>query len=842
MAASLQVISATIPTRPIALSQGLLAYCSRHDLLATVSDAWEVVVYRISGQIAFTIKQKDGECEVTSVAWKGDGSVLAVGWGDGAYGLYSGENGRLVGTGTVRDATGGVAARGWRLDLREDRADDGDVDESGPVVSAFGWMVHQAPMVQPPHLKLNWQSSDLAAAVTTEDWYDVADEGSVEREDEVKKHHAKAGPLAALSKLTRSIATLDITKVLPRLSVIPAHGLRSVDGTRFSTQPSVDSVFETSKDGTSEDVDALLVCASDGKVQVLMDDAVAIGSCTLHARPTLHSSHPDSVSHSILSQTDSGRMQLSTLDLPLATLGGPLLHTIATDTKRISNLLAYVMHTTRCIAHDYTTGTSFPTRLLANANEMLAEKQDNEGDIVLNLYHLALTGDFTPTMLEWLIDIVKETNHKRWDHAIIAMYTNIEHHLFINLLPALERLSVAVTTLRGQASFHDGMGNFDVPSALFANVLSGVDAMRLIARRLQLVTMSEIRSFRAFSRWVRVMIDIGVAGPGSKGAAETEDREMPSLDYPLLLSYIKATMSESAMRSFVQVREDMKGECASRAEWEAHPVIRQAGYNETRDMFRRTDHPDSTESFPINAKVGPAALANLPTTATLLAGNVRAALEHLAGWQSKMLAPPVSHALDFEETDMIVLDMQANVVDATRRASTKLLCLPSELRSQLMIYTFIAPSGEKGRQRSSGSYSTAPLPQIVVLQDETPDDGTGGDDEFESEVLDAKFLGETGVVMLERTSSDDFRIRVATISPGAGTSRFIRTYTLPHEGAFTPAKLVLGDRPGRRVCVVFGQGGREWRVNDLEDNVLSGTVSTSDPRASLNEEDTMDLE
>lgn len=805
-------VSATLPLLsekrfPHATASDLVAYCDLHDLVAIATDSHDVIVYRITGQPAYTVKRRNGEAEVTAVQWKQDGGVLAVGWNDGTYILYSGENGRLLSQGVVR---GDGREREWRLDLAPDfGGDEGEDDEGGAVVARFGWTTHR-----PSRSKASGpdDSNKLDGLLTTEDWYDGADEES--GEGPFKNGNARTDGRQAISKLTRSIATLDVTTVLPRLSVIPSHGLRSgPDGSKFSSQAATDSVFETQKDTSSDQVDAFLICASDGTTQVLQDDTVKIGSCNVSSKPVMHASHPDSATHAVLSQDVNGALYISFIDLPLDTLGGPLLHVIATNTKRIQNLLAYITQTVRCIQHDFATGLQFPTRLITNMNTELAEKQ--EGDVMLNLYHLAMTSDFSPTMLEWLVDIVKETNHKRWDQALNAMYTNVQNHIFINLLPALNRLAIAATALRGHARFHEGTDRFGVSPELFTKMLDGVDSLRLVAQKAQLVVMTEHRQFRAFSKWLRVMIEVGVAGPGTKGAIETEEREVPNLDYSLLLAYIKDTMTSSLLARHVAALPDLHGSCESRGEFFKHPVMAQMSCEQTIEALRRLNELKPDVEMEMNKVHHAECLLNLPAITTHLAGNARVAMERITEWQSKMLTPPSTIRIQ-DEAETVVLDIhvQPATMSPHQLTATLLLLQPARGITQLVaIFAAYSPQADG----DSVSVGEAAVTDIGL------------------DILDAKFRGEDRCLLLLRDETSAHFVASSMLpsqeEQAGGDKAGLRFFhTFPSDTGFRPEKLVVGGRPGKRVCLVFGSGGREWKALDLDakQDAEEGAVSTDD--------------
>jgi len=766
-----------------------VAYCDPHDLVAVATDAHDVIVYRINGQVAFNVKRKDDEVKITAVSWKPDGSLLGVGWTDGTYSLHSGENGRLVSQGSVRD---GGKEKLWKLDLSPDLGDDGD-DVEGPVVSRIGWMLHRP---NPGPLDGKGLERGISA---TGDWSTAGAEGL---DDDLfgngLEDDTGANPL---SKLIRTITTLDVTNVLPRLSAITSHGLHSgPEGSKFASQAATDSLFEPSADPTSEEIDSLLICSNDGRVQVLQDDSVKIGVCSVASCSLMQASNARSSLHAVLGRQEDGNLVSNFIDLPLETLGGPLTHVVSVNTKRMQTLLAYVIQAVRCIRHDFTTGIQFQNRLLNNLNAELEEKQ--EGGAVSNLYHLAMTGDFSSIMTEWLVDIVKEVNHKRLDQALNAMYTHIQNHIFIHILPALDRLSITATTLRGHAKFHGGSTRFDVAPSLFTKILDGVDTLRLVAQKMQLIVMTEHKQFRAFSKWLKVMVEVGVAGPGSKSAMETEEREVPSLDYPPLLAYIKDTMTTSQLAQFLAQRADMQGAC-SKDDFFNTDFVLQMGYERSIEALERLDKLKNGRLQDSKRVDDGDALVNLLAISVYLSGNVRLAIESITHWQSRMLSEPTCLPLDCDP-GAAVLDMQMTVPKSKGQGHsvTKVLLSLAESKSKVALHLLpFSPHSDKTNAS-----------EIKMF-----------DMDIGHDVLDGKLYGEDSCLLLvqDSTVSTSYILRLTWPPADKGGVRSDDVqksilHVFAPEPGFQPKRIVVGGRRGKMVCLVISNTGRQWKALDLD--------------------------
>ena len=765
----------------------LATYCDVHDLIATVhSTSGDVVIYRINGQVAFTIKGRQDDAEVAAMKWKPDGSLLGVCWSDGMCGAYSGENGKLL---SQTPALPKRAHDDWKLDLNPDfgmeESEDGSGENDVRIPACIGWTSYAPTSKAANGEAARGELPETAAEAFAE----LADEEiNVNGQD---RSTTKPG----LNDLVNSITTLDVTKVLPQLSAVPSHGVRhGPDGSKFASQAGVDDVFEVRK-SASKTIDSLIISSNSGHINVLLDESVQIGGFDINSKPLLHTSHSECSSQVILSDpSDDGIFNLHYIDLPLGSLGSPLLHVIATNTKRLQNLMAYITQTIRCIQHDFTTGLQFPTRLMNNIGEELSEKE--EGSLVMNLYQLAMTGSFTPTMLEWLIDIVKEPNHKRWDLSVSTMYSSIRDHLFMNLLPALDRLSLAASTLRGHAKLHEGTRKFDVVPECFSSILDQADSLRLMAQKMLLTVMTESRQFRAFSKWIRVMIEIGVAGPGTKGAIETEEREVPNLDYGLLLAYIQHTLSQSKLSLHLEQRADMTGTC-DMSTFFKHPIISETKRQHTITAIEKLNALKTDDTLALKDVNDPEALISLPTLAVCLSGQVRRAVESITRWQSKMLPKPSTTQLTGPlsiEKDTEILDMRMFPRHALDETITCILA--SSTGTNLLLYREVRLQGSK-----KSDFSELQL------------------NEYTGKVVTAKLTSEKQCTIL--FAHEDGRQSLLSCDFGAyeqDRSEWIQPlHVFRSELGFRAQHFVIGGRKGKMVCLVFGRQGKEWKVFDLDD-------------------------
>lgn len=179
--------------------------------------------------------------------------------------------------------------------------------------------------------------------------------------------------------------------------------------------------------------------------------------------------------------------------------------------------------------------------------ETLAEQE--EMGLVESLYHLAATGHCPPTIKEWLVEQLTERGHKRWDHAVTLGYSKMVEITHENLLPALDRCAILLSSLRGLASYHEDTGVFDVAPSRFTMALDVVHNLRLLSHNLLFIVSQERKLFSSFSKWLRHEID--TQGADSAPAGEENGTQDAGLDFEQVLSYIRGPLLASQARPFV---------------------------------------------------------------------------------------------------------------------------------------------------------------------------------------------------------------------------------------------------------------------------------------------------
>ncbi|KAI2791078.1 hypothetical protein POX_c03933 [Penicillium oxalicum] len=517
-------------TLPAKCKASTLAYCPSMDLIALATDDDELRVYRLNGQRVFGgsfkgdpyLGEDEADGEVRAVVWKGNGRLLAVACGDGSVRILSAYSGKTV----------------HHYHSQEQKDDEPPLSK----VTCLGWGI-------------NFTDSKAAQ----KHLQNAAGHISV---DDLLSSGLNPSKAAAILKadLPRELALLDIESSLPKLSVLPATG---AEDDLFSSRASIDAIFHSSAKDSSDSVDVLFVGLDNGTVHLRIFDCFEIGSFPIGESKSAtqsysivrHASHPLSSTHALLGSSGGvegqpGKpLKLVTLDLRFITKSGRYLSLLASKTTQLQNLLRYIGQVQRQIELEWKTAQELPARFLQSVNRDLQERC--QCDFTTAVYHLVVTGHCFEPLKEFLVEVVGERGHKRWDKAVSGGYENIRRLTHECLLPALERSQVLLSRLVGLSKFSKLNDVLGLDSSKLTAIVETVDCLYLLAHHVMSHANEELNQFTAFSRWLRHEILILGSEPLSQTWDELlEKRDLA--DVPPTVKYITGALRQSALRSFIR--------------------------------------------------------------------------------------------------------------------------------------------------------------------------------------------------------------------------------------------------------------------------------------------------
>ncbi|PTU22891.1 hypothetical protein P175DRAFT_0499432 [Aspergillus ochraceoroseus IBT 24754] len=525
---------------PAKCKAGMLAYCPTMDLIAVVTEDDELRVFRLNGQRVFGgsfkgdpyLDEDDGGGEIRGLHWKNNGHLLAVACADATIRVLSAYSGKTVHHYPAYQPLSGTPG--------EPKVADDDPDSCRvKATTCLGWGVNFTDSKAAQRHLL-----DAAGQLSVEDLLSL---------DDVQPSKA-----AALLKadLPRELALLDMESSLPKLSTLPSTG---GDDDVFSSRASIDAIFHPTTKNTSDAVDVLLVGFEDGTVHLRIFDCFEIGSfqiagslgsdssqCTI----LQHASHPLSSTHALVATTsDSSSLHLVTLDLRFITRSGRYLSLLAHKTTQLQNLLRYIGQVQRQIELEWKNAQELPARYMRSVNQDLEEKC--HCDFVTAAYHLVVTGDCFEPLREFLVDIVGERGHKRWEKAVMTGYENVRRLTHECLLPALERCEVLLSRLIGLSKFQKLSEVLGLETSDLNAIVETLDCLHLLAHHIIINANEELAQFHSFSKWLRHQIDMLSAEPMSQTLEELMEKT-DLVEYPRTLKYIRGALTKSSLRQFIQ--------------------------------------------------------------------------------------------------------------------------------------------------------------------------------------------------------------------------------------------------------------------------------------------------
>ncbi|KAL2833937.1 putative anaphase-promoting complex component Cut20/Apc4 [Aspergillus pseudoustus] len=500
----------------------MLTYCPTMDLIALVTEDDELRVFRLNGQKVFGgsfkgdpyLDEDDGGGEILALRWKNNGRLLAVACADASIRIISAYSGKTVHhyaahSPLAEGQTIQATCLGWGVNFTDTRATARQLDEAA------------GQLTLDDLLSLDVQPAKAAALLKAD--------------------------------LPRELALLDIEGSLPRLSTLPSTG---GDDDVFSSRASIDAIFHSTSKSTSDAVDVLLAGFEDGTIHLRIFDCFEIGSFQVvgsgpgsrGSRILLHASHPMSPTHAIIA-AEANSLRLVTLDLRFITRSGRYLSLLAHKTTQLQNLLRYICQVQRQIELEWKNAQELPARYMRSANMDLQEKF--HCDFVTAAYHLVVTGECFEPIREFLVDIVGERGHKRWEKAVSAGYENVRRLTHECLLPALERCEVLLSRLIGLSKFHKLSEVLGLDTSDLNAIVETVDCLHLLSHHIIITANEELSQFHSFSRWLRHQIDMLSAEPMSQTLEELKEKT-DLVEYPQTLKYIRGALTKSSLRNFIQ--------------------------------------------------------------------------------------------------------------------------------------------------------------------------------------------------------------------------------------------------------------------------------------------------
>ncbi|PYH96736.1 anaphase-promoting complex component Cut20/Apc4 [Aspergillus ellipticus CBS 707.79] len=786
---------------PARCKANTLTYCPTMDLIALVTEDDELRVFRLNGQKVLGgsfkgdpyLDEDDGSGEIRGLKWKNTGHLIAVACADNTIRIISAYSGKTVHHYPAYQSEG---------------------ESSQPAkVTCLGWGV-------------NFTDSKAAQRHL----HEAAGQVSVDDLLSPDNHPSKAASLLK-ADLPRELALLDIESSLPKLSTLPATGS---DDDVFSSRASIDAIFHSISKSTSDAVDVMLIGFDDGTVHLRIFDCFEIGSLHIGnpvgdsgpSQILRHASHPLSSTHALLAlapEATPGPLHLLTLDLRFITRSGRYLSLLAHKTTQLQNLLRYISQVQRQIELEWKNAQELPARYMRSVTEDLQEKC--HCDFVTATYHLVVTGDCFEPLKEFLVDIVGERGHKRWEKAVSTGYENVRRLTHECLLPALERCEVLLSRLIGLSKFYKLSEVLGLETSDLTAIVETLDCLHLLAHHIIIQANEELVQFNSFSRWFRHEIDMQSAEPMSQTLEELMEKT-DMLEYPQTLKYIQGALTKSKLRKYIQQLPMMgmaRPPPVSSDKW-APTGHDRSFYDTVKKLLEQSDTPDETN---------PVELPKINDLTRRLGLQFERVFGQIALTQRRGIlhrSPLTLHP----DCDKDVMDITMCCEDTEKNLCVIYIATRSVKNKHLLCFYRVELDSENGvsstRKTSTGAIDLqeGEIRQVQFVEDNTvmvlwsKDNGA-------SYLLSLPFQSTSTMNTESAPFCIDYSLHEAA-SPEPVTSAMSVNLSSPKspytdlikhsfptdQGKARPARIDVNGRRGRRaICVVYGDAMR-YEVLDLD--------------------------
>ena len=122
-----------------------------------------------------------------------------------------------------------------------------------------------------------------------------------------------------------------------------------------------------------------------------------------------------------------------------------------------------------------------------------------------------------------------------------------------NLIPALERVCVLVSRLRGLSKFQDSNAVLGLSTQELDNILDTVYCLQLLAHHILICAGSELRQFAAFSAWLRQEVEVQSVDAASSSSHEAAEKDL-HINHTSTLEYIQGAMTQSQLINYLNVQ------------------------------------------------------------------------------------------------------------------------------------------------------------------------------------------------------------------------------------------------------------------------------------------------
>lgn len=751
-------------TLDLPVVERLLHFESRTELVAYVDSDYNVCITRTGGQRTTTITLEQlGDSKPTCIQWHINGKALHVGTESGALYAIDAEAVRPTAAATILQA--------------------------GTAMTCLGRVVN---------------SSVCLASRYSEKTQDV--DVWLSKFQLNSDSEGEEGLNISSKDLPQRLAAIDIETVLPTLGPINAHSTTSkqMPGRPAKVAAVSEHVWQLLSQSTSPDL------SIDVQVNALADGSMilGLGSCFQHRLSLIPSDSHMSSYHTPIKHCGDSRTshhaillvvfqplddqvgpimahpKLAVFQNPFSLSGGQHTPLIFAKSSQLQGLKLLLSQCTSNLLSEWSSHSALPANFIRNIGEELGEK--NEAGIQCQLYMLAMTGECSPTVAEWLKDVLQERGHKRWDTAMTSLYSSVSQILQLHISPALERCALVASQLRGLATYYANSHEFTVEPEEFTLIINAVTTAQTLTHEAMRLCSREVTLYRVFAKWLRKQIDLAGMEAGSAGAIEAAETIATSTDLPNLLEYLEGPIIESRLTALIEDQLDDSG------------------------SFSLDDVSAAIET----ARVSPeqkAACLSLPLQIRAVIGCLEQALGQINAWQSSTLKAPTLVDIDGGCT-YSVYDMRMFVSPAQ---PPDILVVTNDMAvsSDITIGWIKLGNGPL----FDSEYGSAQHRMTLHLEEG-------------SEVMDVVILVEQIILALVRIDGHAHLLTVPLRDLQDGSQVLSEVdvtilHTFNTTNTFLPAQIRVTEREHKQKVLVLDALQRSWKVLDMRHGTQSRSIA-----------------
>ncbi|OLL24257.1 Anaphase-promoting complex subunit 4 [Neolecta irregularis DAH-3] len=536
---SLQQFSLIEKEKKFSEAAVLIEWCPTMDLIALVTNTNDLLLYRYRGQRVWALRTREikgNVGQITTISWKPDGQVLAIGFSTGSISLCNVQEGKIVHSLSLNTPFSPIRCLAWNEQMFQTERIPPIKPGSNPPESVIGYL---------PELP------KLLNIRTTGTFYHFNTNQSKEDSGELD---SLLNVLLVVDAGGNLVICLDGTYMLGILEKYIFPMPHEVISNLPLFSPNIQNIYFVK-----------------------------------------HACSPDQSLQAILAVDDSSSLRLSYQHIAFLDDTPSQLLRITKISTRITGIVAYIREAVKNMQAEWKVAFDLTQKHIKQfQSSLIAHRVGDSVTPTPELFQLLLTGIPSAPTRDWLLTDLTERGLKAWEKTLNTAYDHLRNLTHDNILLACDHLSVLLSELKGAVKWANYKNDFTLGIDTIDGPISALKELYHESHKFLLELNKEVEAFRNFTIWLRIVFDDVQQIENSEIAPEFNPSEVVSYlrdrfnDSPLDLFLCQKTTENAVVESSLsELVSKLSASCQAIYEVPAKNVCQRISSTESIDILSR---------------------------------------------------------------------------------------------------------------------------------------------------------------------------------------------------------------------------------------------------------------